>query len=269
MHLMMPGDFDEADATRRLQWALDLALQVLRNGGSTHTADRTFTRALEGCALRDAAIAWRLDTVAAYAVVDGRTVTAMRAVGPLGVHLARASAAVKLGEDLAQGVVRAAELPEALERVRRIGAPYPVLVTLAAAACAAGAFAALLGADLRAIALVCVAAAIGQGVRVAAHRHTASGTVVTLLASLASVFVAAVGIRLGVRDHAAVALIASVIHLVPGVPLINGFLDVVSARHVPTGLVRVTQASFLFSIIALALLLAWATLLRDAIPWTS
>lgn len=73
-----------------------------------------------------------------------------------------------------------------------------------------------------------------------------------------STCIAAVGLRLGLSQTAPATLIASVIYMVPGLPLINGFVDMVSHKYLFVGLERIANAAFLFLVLAIAIALAVA-----------
>jgi uncharacterized membrane protein YjjP (DUF1212 family) len=53
-----------------------------------------------------------------------------------------------------------------------------------------------------------------------------------------------------------VTLIASVTYMFPGLTLINGFIDVVSHRHLVVGFERMLNAAFLFLILAIGIAFA-------------
>ena len=82
-----------------LEIALEAGLTVIRNGGSTVAAERTFDSMLTGSPEVGAIALWRLDFAAAIPV-DGQA-PLVRRVGGLGVNLVRASAVAVLGERVA------------------------------------------------------------------------------------------------------------------------------------------------------------------------
>lgn len=120
--------------------ALDVALIVMQNGGSTVMADRTFKNILKGYKKDGVSAAWRIDFVAASSTAKGRSETVLRSVGPIGVNLVRASEAAALGERVAKGEVDTAALVSEVERVKALAPPYNHWVMMAAAACTAAFF---------------------------------------------------------------------------------------------------------------------------------
>ena len=49
--------------------------------------------------------------------------------------------------------------------------------------------------------------------------------------------------------------------MVPGLPLINGFVDMVSHKYLFVGLERIANAAFLFLVLAIAIALAYAVVM--------
>ena len=120
--------------------ALDVALIVMQNGGSTVMADRTFQNILKGYKQDGVSAAWRLDFVAATSVAEGQSSTVLRPVGPIGVNLIRASEAAVLGERVAKGEVSTDALVSEIERIKALAPPYNRWVMIVAAACTAAFF---------------------------------------------------------------------------------------------------------------------------------
>ena len=89
--------------------ALDAAVLVMQNGGHTVAAGRTFSNVLKGCAMEGVSAAWRLDCVSATVDAPGGSSAFVRPVGPIGVNLSRATAAMDLSERMAAGALSAAD----------------------------------------------------------------------------------------------------------------------------------------------------------------
>jgi uncharacterized membrane protein YjjP (DUF1212 family) len=238
--------------------ALDVALIVMQNGGSTVMADRTFTNVLKGYKEDGVSAAWRLDFVAASSVARGQSSAVLRPVGPIGANLVRASEAVVLGERVARGEVDAAALVSEVERIRALAPPYNRWVMVAAAACNAAFFSQIPGRDWGALGIAFVAAGVGQFLRSLLQARRLAVAIVTLVCGVLSACIAGVGLRLGLSRIASTTLIASVIYMIPGLLLINGFVDVVSHKHLLVGLERIANAAFLFLVLAIAIAFAYA-----------
>jgi uncharacterized membrane protein YjjP (DUF1212 family) len=241
--------------------ALDVALIVMRNGGSTVMADRTFRNVLKGYNVSGVSAAWRLDFVAASSVAGGRSSTVVRPIGPIGVNLARASEAAVLGERVARGEVGTASLVSEVERIKAFPSPYNRLVLVAAAASTAAFFSQIPGGDWGALGIAFVAAGVGQFLRSMLQAKKLAAATATLVCGVLSACIAGFGLRLGLSRTAPATLIASVIYMVPGLPLINGFVDVLSHKHLLVGLERIANAAYLFLILAIAIAFAYAVVM--------
>ena len=84
----------------------------------------------------------------------------------------------------------------------------------------------------------------------------------TLLCGLLSACMASVALRAGFSQVVPVTLIASVVYLAPGLPLINGFVDVLSQQISVRGTrADGTHAAYLFLVLAIAIALAHTAIL--------
>jgi len=224
-------------------------------------ADRTFKNILKGYKQDGVSVAWRLDFVAASSAAEGRPATVLRPVGPIGVNLIRASEAAVLGERAARGEVSTTALVSEVERIRALAPPYNRWVMMAAAACTAAFFSQIPGGDWGAFGIAFVAAGVGQFFRSLLQSRRSAVAPVTLVCGVLSACLAGLGLRLGLSQTAPATLIASVIYMVPGLPLINGFVDLVSHKYLFVGLERIANAAFLFLVLAIAIALAYGVLM--------
>jgi len=236
--------------------ALDAALLVMQNGGSTAAADRTFSNVLKGCATHGVAAVWRLDFVTLRTQVESDLSIVIRPVGATEVNLLRASEAIVAAERLAKREITAADFGTELDRVKKLPSPYNRWVMIAAAACAAGSFAKVAGGDWGSFGIVFVAAAIGQFFRSVLLAYKVAAAPVTLVCGVLSAFIAGAGLHMGFSRVAPATLIASVVYMVPGLPLINGLIDIVSQKYLLVGVERMLNAAFLCLVLAIAIALA-------------
>ena len=239
-----------------LEMALEAALLVIQNGGSTVAAERSLRNILTGFRQEGVVSIWRLDFIGAWSTANGPSSMVVRPVGPIGVNLARASEVAALGRRAAKGQVEPAALGSELTRIRNLPAPYNRGVMIVGAACAAAAFSQLPGGDWGSLAIAFVAAGVGQFLRSLLQARKMAVVPVTLACAALSACIGSTGLRLGLSQTAPPALLASVIYLVPGLPLINGFIDVASHKHLVVGIERIANATFLFLVIAIALVMA-------------
>ncbi len=244
-----------------MEMALEAALLAMQNGGSTVAADRSFTNILKGYHQEGVAAVWRLDFIATTNAVEGQSSTVVRPVGPIGVNLVRASEVAVLGERVAKGEVAIAALGAEVERIKQLPSPYNRWVMMVAAAFTAACFSQIPGGDWGSLGIAFVAAGVGQFLRPLLQARKLAVAPVTLLCGVLSAMIASVGLRLGFSQVAPAILIASVIYMVPGLPLINGFVDVVSHKYLVVGIERIMNAAFLFLILAIAIALAYTVVL--------
>ena len=241
--------------------ALDVALILMRNGGPTALADQAFQNVLKGYGLEGVSTIWRLDSMVACARYGEKSVTIVRRVGPIGINLARASEAAVLGQRVAKGQVDTDDLAAEIARVNAINPPYGRGVRIVAAAFAAAAFSKLAAGDWGAAGIVFVASGVGQFVRSLLQARKLAAAPVTLACGMLSACLAAVGLRLAWSHTPPAVAISSVIYMVPGLPLINGFMDVVSQRYLLVGLERIAHAAYLFLVLAIAIAFASAVIM--------
>jgi uncharacterized membrane protein YjjP (DUF1212 family) len=238
--------------------ALEAGLLVMRNGGSTVAAERSFNNILAGYKQSGVTTVWRLDFVAATVAVDGKSSTLVRSVGPIGVNLARAAEVADLGERAAAGTVATAALESELARVKGLASPYGRWLAMVAAAGIGAALSQFAGGDLGSLWIAAAAAAIGQLLRSELQARKIPAATVTLICGLLSAGLASAALRFGASEVVPVTLIASVVYLAPGLPLINGFIDVTSHRFLFVGIERIANAVFLFLVLAISIALASA-----------
>jgi uncharacterized membrane protein YjjP (DUF1212 family) len=247
-----------ADETRsvglEVQDAVQAALIVLENGGTTGLAERTFNNVLAGFQKSGVAAIWRIDYVSVAATLEnGYTASLVTPVGPIGFNLTRVLVASDLGEQVAKHPLAPATLAHEIERIRTLPTPHNRWV-MALAAAGAGAFFAKTAAGDSAALVICAAAAgTGQFLRSLFQTIGLSRASATFLSAFCSGLLAMVGIRLGLTQTTAATLLGSVIYTVPGLLLINGFLDLTTERHLVVGSERLLHALFLFFVVTIAI----------------
>jgi uncharacterized membrane protein YjjP (DUF1212 family) len=214
----------ERSVARSIEVALDAALIVMRNGGSTTSAEQSFANILKGARTEGVSSVWRLDFIA----VRHAGSTIVRPIGSIGVNLARVSDVAALSERAASGKVTAVAMDAELERIGGLSSPYNRWIAALAAATAGAGFSQLPGGDWGSLGIAFIAAGTGQFTRSTLQARGLAVAPLMLLSGLWSALIACVGLRFGLSEVEAATLIASVIYLAPTLPLINGFIDMVS-----------------------------------------
>jgi uncharacterized membrane protein YjjP (DUF1212 family) len=197
---------------------------------------------------------WRLDFIAA----THAGATFVRPVGPIGVNLVRVGEAMALSERAARGEITAVSIGAELERIKHLASPYGRWLAVVLAAATGACFSQIADGDWGSFGIALVAAGLGQFAR--SMLQTAAA-LTTLTSGFLSALIACVGLRFDFSEAAPATLMASVIYLVPGLPLIDGFIDMASHRHLLVGVERVVNGVYLFLLLAIAIALARAVLL--------
>lgn len=225
----------------------------MENGGSTVRAERAFNDVLKGSNADGVATLWRYDFVAVTRTTDGKPKTVFRPIRPPGANLLRVAEASTLAERVASGEVDQATLASEVQRICNIGSPYNTWLVIFAAACAAGFFTHFIGGDWGGFGIAFLAGGIGQMVRVALQARKFGAAATITACSILSALIAAFGLRAGISQIAPATLIGSVGYMIPGLPLVNGFIDVASHINMSVGIQRILNAAFLFLILAIGI----------------
>jgi uncharacterized membrane protein YjjP (DUF1212 family) len=235
---------------RPIEVALDVALIIVENGGSTLSADRAFTTAARGLGVASASAFWRTDVVIATAVVDGQSSLYVRHAAPPGANLVRVSEASALANRIGSGKLGELAIDAELVRIRPLRPPYGPTVAAVASAVTAGSFARLAGGDWGSVAICAVAGGIGQTVRSLLQRRTHFGGTITVACAALSAFIAAWGLRAHLSRVEPATLVASVVYMIPGLALVNGFIDVTSPKYIAAGAQRIGYALLIAGMLA-------------------
>jgi uncharacterized membrane protein YjjP (DUF1212 family) len=230
-----------------------VSLIIMENGGSTVRAERAFNDILSGANAEGVATFWRYDFVVVTRITDGDPETFIRQIRPPGANLLRVAEASTLAERIANGEVDQATLASEVQRIRNIGSPYNTWLVIFAAACAAGFFTHFIGGDWGGFGITFLAGGIGQMARVALQARKYGAAATTMVCAILSALIAAFGLRAGISQVAPATLIGSVGYMIPGLPLVNGFIDVASHRNMSVGIQRILNAAFLFLILAIGI----------------
>ena len=131
------------------------------------------------------------------------------------------------------------------DNIRSAGAGGPGFLTeLSLVACANASFCRLFGGDLMAMAVVAVATMAGYYLKSSLLRHHADIRVAVMASAFVSAVLAAGDSLMGLSNTPDIALGTSVLYLVPGVPFLNSFSDMLY-RHYICAFSRLVDATVL------------------------
>ncbi len=242
----------QEEITRMAIWAGQLLLQ---HGAESAVVESVVHRlgTTLGCDWVDVAIT--ANALVMTTTSHQRFITKTRRVVDRGIDMRRVSDIERLCVMAEKRIIDVAEVRRRLRFISDRPRPYNryLVVVMIGLSCAA--FSRLAGGDWLVFAITFCAAALAMYVRQEiAHRHfsplinfTVAAAVATSVASVAPAF------QLGNKPQ--LALVASVLLLVPGFPFMNAISDMVKG-HVNVGLARWTFALLLSTCVAIGILLA-------------
>lgn len=240
----------------QVEKALDIALIVIQNGGSTISAERTFRNALKGVDSISINVAWRLDFVLVNIFRGDKSESILKPIGPIGVNLTRTSEAVSLGEQIEKGLTNIDATENEINRIESLAPAYSKLMMIGAASFTAACYTKILSGDEGSPVIAFIAACAGQMLRGRLQKLQFSISAVTFMSGILSACIAAAGLQFQLSEQVPATMISSVIYLVPGIPLINAFMDILSHKYLLIGLERLFNAALLFLILALNIVIA-------------
>jgi len=240
---------------RSLELALDLGALVIENGGPTPAADRAFASVVDSRGVAGAFVIWRLDTAIAGTTAADRSCL-IRPVRHARVNLRRVAEISALAERARAGGIGEDALEMEIERIERLAPPYGRPTMLALTACVTGAFSLSQGGDWSSFVITAGAATAGQVLGAWLQPLKPSAGFATFVSAIVSATIAAVVIHMRMPSVPPAALTGAVIHLIPGLPLINGFFDFGADAHFAIGVQRIVSAVFLCALLAIAVAIA-------------
>jgi len=249
------------DTSENVSVALDAAALMVMSGGPTTAANDLATSLLETFNASSPELAWRSDFILGTCEEAGEKRTFARPMAGVGVNLSRASALVELTQRAKAEQLAPAAVGHELKLIASLPSPYNRWVSILAAGVTAGAFSQIAVRNLGALAVVFVAAIVGQYFRSMLLARKVAGVTTTLIAGIVSASLAATGLKLGISKAVNPTLIASVMYMAPGLPLVNGFLDMASQKYLITGIERIANAALLFLAMAIAIGFAYVVVL--------
>jgi uncharacterized membrane protein YjjP (DUF1212 family) len=244
---------NRAELEAILQTSLDFGVRVQMSGGYTARVRDSVQRVAENLGAERAEPWVSSSSLGLVVHRGGWSRTSIRNTPMFGVNfteLSSLSRLAKRSEGMTVEDIRS-ELAALAAEQRR----YPMWLVLIMLGVSCGSFAAIFGADGAGVALAAVAGWAGASTRYQLHHRHVKPFIYCLFAALvsASVVSALAGFTATYDD----AVTASILFLIPGVPLLNGTADLLTSNYL-NGLVRLTRAAVIITGTALGLALALA-----------
>ena len=239
--------------------ALQLGRILLLNGSDTeqvHLRVSRFARAFGAEA--HLLVTYEAVLVTLTAGSDIRTKIGSRVPG-MGVGMSAIAAINRLVDDADGGHIRLDKVQSALDKIEHQPPPYPRWVVAAALGVTAASLARLFGGDWLACLGAGLAGIAGTWMRLELGRHQVNSILIAFVVAVLSGILGGLVTRFGISNMPALALVAPAMILVPGVPLINGILDMIR-NHVTVGISRLGFAAVVVLAIAFGVFCAtWIT----------
>ena len=241
--------------------ALDLSLEVGElvqecGGHTTRTVD-SMVRMASALGAQECHPAISSINVAMTVATDGERLSAGRHAGHLGIDFSRLTASKHLLSDTEEHGLTAPQVRSRLLLVRNAGRVYPTWLVMLALGGSSAAFAALFGSGAVGVALTFAAGWAGAWIRhLLTSRHQQPFVSVTSAAFLAGLIVAGGSAVAGLGFAASQpALAACALFLVPGVPILNGTADLLTAHYL-NGVVKLAMSAVILAAAAIGLSVA-------------
>ena len=250
-----PSSPDAARLDTIAHLTLQLGRILLLNGSDTEQVQASIARFAAAFDV-EANLLVSYEAVLVTIVAGGhiRTKVGHRLPG-IGVGMAAIEAVNQLIDDVDGGDRDLVKVQSRLNAVERHPGSYPRWQVVAGLTVTAASLSRLFGADGLACIAAGLAGSLGTWVRLELGRRQVNPVLSVFVVALLSGIVGATIVGTGVSRTPALALVAPAMILVPGVPLINGILDMIR-NHVTMGISRLGFAALLVLAIALGMFAA-------------
>lgn len=242
-----------------LRDVIDVALwagqMLLQNGADSQRVEETVHRIGTGlgCTWMDIFVSPNAIVVTTISGDDFRT--KIRRIVRIGVNMHLIDAVNSISRRVEIGELDRFQLRAELEKLDALPHNYHRWTVVAMVGLACAAFARLFGGDFPVMAITFAASSTAMYVRQELNRRFFNSFLVVVVTALIAGLIASLATRYDIGKEPQIALAASVLLLVPGVPLINAAEDVING-YVVMGLVRGVTGGIIALCIALGLLIA-------------
>jgi len=268
-----PGAASLADA---MAIVLLVGSMMVRCGAAAFRSRLTMVRVARSLGVADCEFVVSPDLIQASLSSGVSTLARVVHIGEIGVNMARLAAIERMSRELAStpGPADAAEVRAQLDRIGGEAPLYPRWLTVVMLGAACAAFCGAMGGSALQVVGAYVGAALGHVLRlklIAKHTHVASlVTLCTFTSSLVAFGVVRGGLHLAGGFASAFdvasgkAVLASVLYLVPGVPLVTSLLDIIHFDLV-AGLARAAFATLVVVCMGVGMLM-FLSMVHHLIP---
>ena len=219
------------DNEKILKFAMDASLAMLKNGAETNRVEDTMVRILKNYDFSEIE-PFVTSTGMFCTIIDknGKIYSATKRVTKRTINLEKISLINEMSRDLAQKKINLEEAIEILKKINEIK-PYKSVYKMFGAAVASTAFSYILGGGYRDIFVAFIASLLLYGFIVMANKYNLSDFIVNITGGALSSSIVLVFYKLGFCDNMDVAIIGSIMPLVPGVSFTNAVRDIFAGDY--------------------------------------
>lgn len=244
------------DLAEKLELSLSVGEIIQQSGGHTARAIDTMRRMAGALGVDQSYVAVSSVNVTMSVTQEGRTLTAMHHAAHFGINFSALTRVKRLVADIESGQHDLTVIRARIAEIRAAKPVYPVWLVMLALGGSTAAFAALFHSGAVMIALAFVGGWAGGWTRhMLTSRHMFPFVSVTSAGFVSALIIAGGAQLLNHSANSAPALAASVLFTVPGVPLLNGTADELTANYL-NGMVRLAMAAVIVMSAAFGLIAA-------------
>lgn len=231
---------------------LDIAITLMVSGANTSRANITINRfaLVLGCRAYSM-ISHKTIVMTLTDNHTGKTFTKVQNMPPYAINFTTISCISKASWKALEDSWSIEKISEEFNSIKK-GEKYPRILVLIAVSLAGAGFCNIFGGDYINMAVAMVSTFIGLFILQEAHKKDYNMYFRVLLASFIASSVASLGIVYEIGESPQIALATSILFLVPGVPLINSFTDLLD-NNLLNGQVRFTSGLMIVLAMAMGL----------------
>jgi uncharacterized membrane protein YjjP (DUF1212 family) len=249
------GDMDRASLDEIAGLALAAGRMLLEWGGNAREVHEAIAHVATGLGCDSAQAFCQHAAIIVVITREGESLTRMCKVGEHGVNLRGTQRLQEIIHGIARGELSYAEARARVESVPSTTARYPVWFVCLATGLACSAFGRLFKSDWVAFFPTLVGASLGQYLRHTLLRHRRNIFLTAGVVSFLSALIAGFGARVLGCNDLPLAMVASVLLLIPGIPVLNAQIDIIEGKP-NLAAARGLRITFLLLFMALGLALA-------------
>ncbi|MCB0726993.1 MAG: threonine/serine exporter family protein [Ignavibacteriae bacterium] len=237
--------------------AANTALTVLHFNGVTAMAEKAFNNVMSLTNIKDFDLLWRLDNITVTYKVNGVSEILVKPIYSIGTSLNGLYTTMEFSEDVKNGKIPVSDIDTELRKVIELPLIHKRIVYILLDGLAAAFYLKFHHGSFESIVIVFCAAMIGETVRYKLQSMSVPGNRIMFLSGITSAGITGIILHFGFGTVDIDTLIASIIYLVPGLRMINGFIDLTSLKYTFIGSQRLLNAMYLLLILAVVLLVAF------------